>query len=90
MRKTKKITSRRRLNKGDRVFSVNHMIGPYGLLPDQNDGKDYHATVLRKHRDPRYVVVRFDYDQSVQVVDWRTIYKSSESQCASHPCILCR
>ena len=69
MRKLKKIVRRGQLNKGDRVFRVNH-------VPHFNDGEDMHATVLRSHPDPRKIVVRFDYDRSIRAVDWRRIYKA--------------
>lgn len=76
MRKLKKIVRRGQLNKGDRVFRVNHMVGPYSAHADWNGGEDFHATVLRSHPDPRKIVVRFDYDQSIRAVDWRRIYKA--------------
>ena len=70
MRKLNKIIRRGSLNKGDRVLRVNH-------VSHFNGGEDFHATVLRSHPDPRKVVVRFDYDQSVRAVSWNRLYKAN-------------
>jgi len=68
MRKSNKVIRRGSLNQGERIFRVNH-------VAHFNGGEDFHATVLRSHPDPRMVVVRFDYDQSVRAVAWRRFYK---------------
>ena len=72
MSKLNPIIRRGSLNKGDRVLRVNH-------VPHFNGGEDFHATVLRSHPDPRKVVVRFDYDQSVRAVSWNRLYKVNKS-----------